>query len=341
MVWIEGEAGFGKTALIRQVVGTLAEDFVVISAEADELSRERPFGVAAQLGATGATDSLAAGLELLRSAGERQDHRPVLIVVEDVQWADVGSRQALATMARRLDAESVALVLTSRPGGADTDGWDRIVNDEMRCCTIYLEAVSEKQVGEWANRLGIGLTDGQAVRLHRHTGGHPLYVKTLLHELSPEQLKSSTHDLPAPRSLASATIAALAELPRDANQLASALAVLGQRTALAVVARVAAVAQLATALESLLKTGFVRWFSDQKDTPVDFTHPLYRLAVYEDLSPTRRQALHRAAATHLGRVAGWPHRVAAADSADDDLAEELDEGAADEIRRGNAGLAEV
>jgi DNA-binding CsgD family transcriptional regulator len=209
----------------------------------------------------------------------------------------------------------------------------------MRCWTIQLGALSEQQVGEWANRVGIGLTGAQAARLHRHTGGHPLYVKTLLNELSPEQLASSTHDLPAPRSLSSATIGALAELPEDANQLASALAVLGQRTPLAVVARVADVAAPAAALEGLLKTGFVQWFPEQQNTPIDFMHPLYRLAVYDDLSPTRRQALHRAAAENLGRVAGWPHRVAAADGDDDELADDLDRGAADEIRRGNLALA--
>ena len=339
VVWIEGDAGFGKTALVRRIVASLPPDFVVISAEADELAREQPFGVVSDLGATTSAGSFAAGLELLRLTGERQDHRPVLVVVEDMHWADAGSREALVTMARRLDAEPVALVLTSRPGGGDADGWDRIVNDEMRCRTIQLGPISEQQVGEWANRIGIRLTSAQAARLQGHTGGHPLYVKTLLHELTPEQLTSSTHDLPAPRSLHSATIAALAELPEEANQLASALAVLGQRTPLAVVARVSGVVESAAALEGLLATGFVQWLPGEQNTPVDFVHPLYRLAVYEDLSPTRRQALHRAAADNLGRVAGWPHRVAAADGADDELAEELDGGSVDEIRRGNAGLA--
>jgi hypothetical protein len=153
---------------------------VVLSAEADELAREQPFGVVAQLGAAPSAGSFAAGLELLRLTGERADHRPVLVVVEDMHWADVGSREALVTMARRLDGECVALLLTSRPGGGDADGWDRIVNDEMRCRTIQLGAISEQQVGEWANRLGIGLTGAQAARLHRHTRGHPLYIKTLL-----------------------------------------------------------------------------------------------------------------------------------------------------------------
>jgi hypothetical protein len=339
VVWIEGDAGFGKTALVRRVLAALPSDFIVMAAEADELAREQPFGVVSRLGAATSAGSFAAGLELLRLTGERQDHRPVLVVVEDMHWADTTSREALVTMARRLDTEAVALLLTSRPGGRDADGWDRIVNDEIRCCTIQLGPMAEQVVGEWARRLDIELTGAQAARLHRHTGGHPLYIKTLLHELTPEQLRSSTHELPAPRSLSSATIAALAELPEEANQLASALAVLGQRTPLAVVARVAAVTEPAAALESLLETGFVQWLPGEQNTPIDFVHPLYRLAVYDDLSPTRRQALHRAAADNLGRVAGWPHRVAAADSADDALADELENGATDEIHRGANGLA--
>jgi hypothetical protein len=119
----------------------------------------------------------------------------------------------------------------------------------------------------------------------------------------------------------------------------SALAVVGQRTPLAVVARVAGVPQPAPALESLLTTGFVRWLPGEQNTPIDFVHPLYRRAVYDDLSPTRRQALHRAAAANLGRIAAWPHRVAAADTADDELADELEAGARHEIDRGALGLA--
>jgi DNA-binding CsgD family transcriptional regulator len=109
--------------------------------------------------------------------------------------------------------------------------------------------------------------------------------------------------------------------------------VLGQRSPLALVARVAGLAEPAAALEGLITTGFVRWLPGEQNTPIDFVHPLYRLAVYDDLSPTRRQGLHRAAAENLGRVAGLPHRVAAADTVDDDLADELAKAADDEIRR--------
>ena len=95
VVWIEGDAGFGKTALVRRVLAALPSDFIVMSAEADELAREQPFGVVSRLGAATSAGSFAAGLELLRLTGERQDHRPVLVVVEDMHWADATSREAL------------------------------------------------------------------------------------------------------------------------------------------------------------------------------------------------------------------------------------------------------
>ena len=127
-MWIEADAGFGKTALVRRILGTLPDGFVVISAEADELAREQPFGVASQLGATRTADPLGVGLELLRLTGERRDHRPAVVVVEDMHWADARSREALASMARRLDAECVALLLTSRLVAGTPAAGDRIVN---------------------------------------------------------------------------------------------------------------------------------------------------------------------------------------------------------------------
>lgn len=335
VVWIEGDAGFGKTALVRRAIAALPDGFVLHRADADAAAREQPFGVAAELGVTTTASPLAAGLELLsRVAG-----RPALVVVEDLHWADAQSRVALATMARRLGQEPVLLLVTSRPGGAGTDGWDRLVDDETRCRVIGLGPLATDQVAEWAGALGIALTPAQAERLRRHTGGHPLYLRTLLQELTPAQLTSTTRELPAPRSLAAATTAVLAALPGDAQRLVSGLAVLGQRTPLAVAARVAAVSEPTGALERLLATGMVTWDPGTPHTPVGFTHPLYRTAVYDELSPTRRQQLHRAAAEQLGRSDGWLHRVAAADAVDDELATELEAGARRAIDDGATELA--
>ena len=74
-------------------------------------------------------------------------------------------------------------------------------------------------------------------------------------------------------------------------------------------------------------------------TPVQFAHPLYRAAVYDDLSPTRRQALHHAAAQVLGAGAALAHRVAAADQVDDRLADDVEAAALRELERGVVAVA--
>ncbi|HXW79478.1 MAG TPA: LuxR C-terminal-related transcriptional regulator, partial [Acidimicrobiales bacterium] len=141
-----------------------------------------------------------------------------------------------------------------------------------------------------------------------------------------------------PRSLASAVVARLAELPEGARSLAVALAVLNHGAPLQVVARVGGVTEPSRALDSLVATGFVTWQAGNGQGLVDFSHPIYRAAVYSDLAPSRRQELHRAAAEVTGGQA-LAHRVAAADTADDSLADEVEAMAADEARGHHFGSA--
>src|SRR6185437_15708149 len=119
------------------------------------------------LGATTSSSPLAAGLDLLGRIEERAAGRPSVIAVEDLHWADAGSRAALAAMVRRLGREPVLLVITSRPGAAAGDGWDRLLGDENRCCALTLGPLSAEQVAQWATALGIALTRAQADRLCR------------------------------------------------------------------------------------------------------------------------------------------------------------------------------
>jgi ATP/maltotriose-dependent transcriptional regulator MalT len=339
IVWIEGDAGTGKTALIRQTVASLAGGFTVMRAEADELAKDVSFAVVSQFGPINTVGAFAAGLELLQTWSAQQDTGPIMVIVEDLHWADPVSRQALVTAARRLGEDHVVMLVTTRPGAPLDDGWDRLSRDPDRTRRVMLGSLSHVEVAELARRAGVRLSRRQAERLRRHTDGHPLYVRTLLTELAPEQLAADGGELPAPRSLSSATVATLAKLPGDSRDLVSALAVLNQKTALSVTARVASVADAAPALDPVLATGFVRWSPSDEHTPIEFVHPLYRTAVYNDLSPTRRRDLHLAAASVLSWGPAWGHRVAAADSVDDVLADELDDGARYELARDDLALA--
>ena len=103
--------------------------------------------------------------------------------------------------------DRVAVVVTTRPGLHD--GWERLRSDPERCLGINLAPFDANEVELFASSVGIDLTPYQAERLRSHTGGHPLYLRTLLGELSPADLQRSDGNLPAPRSLTSSVTARL------------------------------------------------------------------------------------------------------------------------------------
>ena len=321
VVWVEGEPGLGKTALVRDAMGRAPAGMRVRRTNADELATDIPFELAGRLGSSTTDSSFAAGLGLLEAWSRDQDDGPVAIVVEDLHWADAASSKALLCAAQRLDEDRVALIVTVRPGVRD--GWERLHADPERCCRILLSALTSEDVAALARAKGVELTPNQAERLHRHTGGHPLYVCTLLTELSPAELRANDGDLPAPSSLTSAIIAGLSEVHEPARRLAAAMAVVNQQAGLVQIGRVAGVDTPIEPFEELLGTGFVHWEPDEPGTPVEFAHPLYRQAIYRDLAPRTRRDLHRAAAAVASPLTALAHRVAAADGADDALADEL------------------
>jgi ATP/maltotriose-dependent transcriptional regulator MalT len=329
IVWVEGEAGSGKTSLVSQALRSLPAGFRVLRAQADELAVDVPFDVAKRLGQMSADGPFAAAMELLGNWARLQDGGPLAVVVEDLHWADVLSRQALLTAVQRLDQDRVMVMITSRLDVSD--GWDRLRFDQQRCQRVALQPLRPGEIAALASRSGFELTQQEAERLHRHTRGHPLYVRTLLAELTLAQLRAPEADLPAPRSLASTTIAGLSALPAEARDLAAAMAVLNQPSGLAAIGRVAGVERPMAGFEALLATGFVAWYAGEAGGSAEFAHPLYRQALYQDLSPVARQRLHRAAAAALPGAAALAHRVAAADGPDDKLADELEATARQEI----------
>ena len=321
VVWVEGEAGLGKTALVRHVLGQLPPEIQVAHTQAEELAADRPFELARQFGCT-STECFGAGMEILEAWSSLQDQGPVVVLVEDLHWADSASSKALLSAVQRLDKDRVAVVVTTRPGLHD--GWERLRSDPDRCLGFSLAPFDAKEVALFASSVGVDLTPYQAERLRSHTGGHPLYLRTLLGELDPADLQRSDGNLPAPRSLTSSVTARLSETPESARALVAAMAVINQRVPLTMAARMAALSSPLEPFEELLGTGFVRWNPEEPGSPVEFTHPLYRQAVYEDLSPRRRRDLHRAAAQVTSPEVALAHRVAAADGADETLAVELE-----------------
>src|SRR4051812_18336629 len=142
-VVVHGEPGIGKTALLEYAIAS-ARDFQVLRTVGNEAERELPFAAVQQLCAPGladlsqlpepqrdalritfglvagaAPDRLLVALAVLSLFSQLATARPLLCVVDDTQWLDQESAQAIAFVARRLANEPIALAFGSR---AITDG---------------------------------------------------------------------------------------------------------------------------------------------------------------------------------------------------------------------------
>nr|WP_239149109.1 AAA family ATPase [Streptomyces sp. SID12501] len=336
-VLVEGRAGIGKTALVRRFMA-LAGLPRVLYAEGDEAESGLAFGVLGQLladapgapaGGDGWVDSSAAGAALVEVIGRAQGPGgdTVAVVVDDAQWADRPSLQALTFAVRRLRADRVVAIVVVRdihdvllPGGL------------RRLCTaadvvrIRLEGLAPAELGLLSRGLGTGrLTARAAARLHTHTAGNPLYAQTLLEQSGLgllDDLERSGSTLPAPKSFTALVLARLSACAPATEALVSAASVLGVHGALDAAAELAGQDNPLPALEQAVSAGLLT--ERVGDLVVRFPHPLIHAAVYHRLGPARRAALHLRAAGLTGDESlALRHRACAATGPDRALAADL------------------
>lgn len=349
-VLLEGLAGVGKSALVQQWLSDpTVEQFSSIRAFCDTTEQDWAFGVADQLarriepyvrqkipflaGGMAGASPVEIGAQLLTALDDLQSAGPVAMVIEDSQWADEESLKALGYVLRRLEADAVLTVMVLRSGERDAE--ERV--DQVRRlagaqqgCHLRLDGLGRSEVRQLATQMtgGREITQIVAERLYRHTAGNPLYLQTLLAELSVEQLANEHEALPVPPGLDSAIRLQLSGLPEPARFLAEAAAILDARLPLALAAAVARLSDPAAALEPCLAAGLLRWWPDEPTTPVTVSHALQRDAILGAISPTRRRELHANAVPLVARDASWRHRVAAVDGFDPKLASSLEDEAA-------------
>ncbi len=353
IVWIEGEPGIGKTALVRQFLSTVDDGFV-LEASGDESEATLEYGVVAQLvsGVPAATGSVplvpsttspsprsvfSVGAELLAIVGSPK-RVPTIVAVDDAHWLDLPSAGALLFALRRLQTDRVLVLIVSRPDGLVHLGssWPRLLNDSGRVQQVRLFGLTGPDVSRLASSLGFGpITLAAGERLRGHTGGHPLYVKALLSELSLDTLAFDHGPLPAPRSFAATVLARLTNISTDAQDLVAAAAVAGPRCRLTFAGSVAGLGDAVAAVAEALQADLLTLVPGRIPAEVAFNHPLVRAAVYDDLSPVRRRALHLECAELVSGSAALAHRVAANRGADDGLAAELTASAESEIAAGS------
>ena len=353
LVAIEGDPGVGKTSLARRCL-TQAPSLRVLSARGDQAETDLDFGLVDQLlraprgvaqpvlptgGADSATSFLV-GARLLEIMGEQQAAGPLAIVVDDLQWADRRSVEALTFMLRRLSVDPVVAVVMYRgPSGQLDEAAQRMLVSVENRLRIPLGGLSPDEVASLAAAVAAGPLDDEAVRrLHRRTGGHPLYLRTVLSEgfdFDPRALQR----LALPRSLAAAVGDHLRVLPSETRGIVQMLAVLDLRMPLAQLGQVAEVDSPSGAIEPAVASGVVDWWPEEPSCPVAIRHPLVRDAVYAGIAAARRRMLHARAAAMVSESASWKHRVAALDHPDEGLAAELEHLAGGEAAQGRLALA--
>ncbi|CAN5658302.1 LuxR family transcriptional regulator [soil metagenome] len=339
VVLVEGEAGSGKSVLVRHALDERADDSNAgrgvgsarwtASAMPDE--QQIAFGVVDQL-ASGDVhvvpgranrDPLELGAALVERLGDlAATGDGVVLVVEDVQWADRQSLHALSFALRRLQGDAVTAVLTSRPPAPDAV--TRMLGT-VNGTRIDLAAFTVDEVRSLADALGLGPIPSRAAhRLWEHTGGLPLHVKAVCTEIGAERLVELERPLPVPRSFALMVAAQMASCPPDAAELVAAVAVLGGQCGLARAVAVADIADPATALDGGVAAGLLEHPPEVVGWEIQTIHPLVTSAVVEHLPPASRRGLHLRAAENTTEADTLRHRALAAVGPDPTLANETD-----------------
>lgn len=334
VVVVEGPAGIGKTRLLEeaaQVAG--AADLGVFRARGSEFEAGIGFGVARQLfepmlravsaeERRGLLDGVAGlGARALGVAdGERPADRfaaihgiywlcanraevsPLVVVVDDVQWADDPSLAWLGYLARRVGDLPLVLVLGLRSGdpGGERAEIAQLAGAAAR--RLVLGPLSAAAVGEIVRaQLDEGAEGGFCAAVSELSGGNPLFVRELLAAAREQGLAArdgsvSALEGVAPAAVGSSVLARLARLDAESVALARAVTVLGAPAEVMLAARLAdldpAVAELAA--DRLAAVQILA-----RSRPLEFFHPLIGAAVLEDIAPGARRVAHRRAAALL------------------------------------------
>jgi predicted ATPase len=185
VVLVSGEAGIGKTSLLRAFRADRGARPPFLWGACDPLFAPRPLGPLCEI-AERAGGRLAAlidedskPLEIAGSLLEELARRPAVVVLEDVHWADEASLDALRILGRRVD-EVGALVIASYRDDELAPGhpFRRVLAELARVRTVRsvrLEGLSQGAVELLAQRHGVDASD-----LYRLTGGNPFFVTETL-----------------------------------------------------------------------------------------------------------------------------------------------------------------
>jgi DNA-binding CsgD family transcriptional regulator len=337
---VEGDPGIGKSTVL-DLISERAVGFRRFATEAFEATATVPYDTIAGLGidTAGAAPNepltpVLAGQRLRALLDEADQAAATMLTVDDLQWADEESVNALVALMSRASGDRLLLCVGSRPLAPDAHPlWRRWSSRPNRVEHLDLTGLNREQAADLIRAAHLATDDETVDRLWEHTGGNPLYLSSLVAEHDAAAL-ASMRVLPAPTEYAHGVMARFGRLSEPAAELVAALVVLGTGWVPAMeVAALADAADVEPVLQELLDAGLIDVRSDEVGESIRPAHALARAAIYQGLPLAQRRALHERAA-HRASSAGvaLEHRVAATSQYDHTLATDLED-------HGNALLA--
>jgi DNA-binding CsgD family transcriptional regulator len=356
---VRGEPGVGKTALLDYLAGRASGCLVARAAgvqsemelafaglhqlcapmldhaESLPVPQREALQTAFGLSAGPVPDRFLVGLAVLGLLSETAGERPVVCVVDDQQWLDHASAQALGFAARRLAADPVGLVFAARVPGQDLAGLPELVVEGL--AENDARSLLESVLTGVAGPLDARVRD----RIIAETRGNPLALLELTRGLTPAQLTGGfgVHEaVPLDGRIEESFVRQLEALPAPTRRLVQLAAADPSGDPVLVWRAAGRLAIGAGAAGPAAEAGLVEF-----GARVRFRHPLVRSAAYRSASVQTRQELHGALAEATDPAVdpdrrAW-HRAQAAPGPDEDIAAELELCAGRAQRRGGLAAA--
>jgi DNA-binding CsgD family transcriptional regulator/tetratricopeptide (TPR) repeat protein len=360
---VGGEAGVGKTALLEYVLeraqGCRVERAVGLESEMElafaalhqvcarmvDQSKRLPgpqqeaLGTAFGLSAGRPPDRFMVGLAVLGLLAEVARDQPLLCVVDDAQWLDRASAQVLAFVARRLRAESVAMVFAVRTSSVERSMPD--VPDMSGLTHLVVTGLPDRDARVLLESANRGPFDERVLeRIIAETRNNPLALLELPRGFTPAELSAGfgLSGGTLPRWIEESYRRQFEPLPTQTRQLLLVAAIEPQGDPVRVVRAAERLGIRVTAARPAEAAGLVEF-----GARVHFRHPLLRSAIYGAASAEQRRTAHRALALVTDPEAdadqrAW-HQAHAVSGPDEDVAAELERCAARAQARGGLAAA--
>ena len=361
---IDGEAGIGKTTLLREAVAAASgagarvlmawpapvEADLAFSALGDLLGEAldevlpalpEPQANALEIallrrdaGGGRPVDAHTVSAGVLSALRALAEHTPVIVAIDDVQWIDRGSAAALAFAFRRVSGERVRLVASLRVD--PSSGWPEPIESLPPERVVHLAVGSLDAAALHRmirSRTSRALPRPLLQRVHELTAGNPFYALQLARSLAEHDPGAS---LPMPPSLEALTQERLGQLQRPVRRLLEPAALLRAPTVGILEALSTEPNRVSERLDRAVGAGVIEISSDR----VRFAHPLLAEGMAAMIGPRRRRELH----ADLARLVDDPeerarHLVQATPRPSVDVADCIDAGARAAAARGASAAA--